>query len=1307
VKVNLGCGLAYMQGWVNVDASPDVKADIYLDAAEFVRQYGAEVEQVYLGHVLEHLMPGDALTLLQLLNERLPTGALVSAVTPDMAQIFDRYLAGEIDNDDLNSRYVYSYEQPSHHQWCYDEAALTAVFRRAGFRVVEPIDPLSWEPVYWKAGPESRWQSGVRSHAAGTEPAEPLPTPAVAALSVEETERLGGGPVTAAELLEGRVRRLREQLQQASASRELLERRVAELERLIASDAPQRPACGPPPAAVGRRRERPERATGVLSPFKSPWHSADEEARVRRAARAARESRRAPRRAAVEAARELLPKGTREREVARAAYTTYREVRELGRRVRHAWKLPGLMQQQEPPYDVWRRWHDASPAVLKAQSELAERVGDWARVLVLILVTADGDVRASVDSVHRQSWPRVQIRLCYSRDVDPPVLPPHPRARLTSASTGTLVDALNEAVLAADDDFVVLLNAGDQLAPDCCYEIAAAAHEDPFVDLVSWDDDRLLGGERLYPRFRPSWSPDSLLGANYLGQSFAIRRSRYLFAGGLRDGYGEAMVWDLLLRAGLTAERTTRRTRILGHVGRCCEGVGPDGVRAVQDHLSRSGVAGTASLGGQSVRVRWEREQWPDASIIIPTKHNRAFLATVLSSIAESDYPSYEVIVVDNGARTTENESWYAETFSTLPLTVRWWTKPFNYSRVNNVAAASAHGQLLVFLNDDTEVLDPGWLKELAGWAMQPEIGLVGGHLTGPDGHLQHAGVVIGMGGFADHVFEGMAPETDSLLGPTAWYRNWLSVTAACVAVRRSVFEEVGGFDERFLLCGSDVALGLDAKLHGLRNVCSPYVHVRHLESATRGSHVPSEDFFTSYWRYNPYLFGGDPYYNPNLTLSSRRPELRPASEPSPEHRLEPILGRSFRAFRQTNEDAEARLLATLCRSRPVDDAAVGALHAAAAEPFAVSSVNWYIPDIDSPFYGGINTAFRIADHLARHCGVVNRFIVWSRGPEQFIRSALAAAFPALGDCEIMLHEGSPAQLAQAPIADVSIATLWLTAYAVQQAENTRRKFYLVQDFEPLFYPASTLYALTEESYRLGLYALCNTDNLARVYRDGYGGKGFAFMPAVDPAVFHARGRVGRHPEDPVTVFVYARPGHWRNCWEMASLALQELKGRLGDRVRIVTAGAWAVPGGDAAGMKHLGLLDYRETGNLYRSCDVGLALTVSKHPSYLPLELMACGVPVVAFDNPWGHWILRDGENALLAKRTVDHLVDQLDRLCTDYELRRRLREQALSDIAAGHASWERALEPVYGYLCDPEGAAAAPLRGVAPAELSVEPGT
>jgi glycosyltransferase involved in cell wall biosynthesis len=263
-----------------------------------------------------------------------------------------------------------------------------------------------------------------------------------------------------------------------------------------------------------------------------------------------------------------------------------------------------------------------------------------------------------------------------------------------------------------------------------------------------------------------------------------------------------------------------------------------------------------------------------------------------------------------------------------------------------------------------------------------------------------------------------------------------------------------------------------------------------------------------------------------------------------------------------------------------------------------------------------------------------------------------------------------------------------VTAYAVAHAPNVKRKFYLIQDFEPMFYPAGSLYALTEETYRLGLYGLCNTENLLRIYQDDYTGRGMSFQPAVDGSVFHARDRRERDPDDPVTVFLYARPGHWRNCWEIASLALEELKARLGDRVRIVTAGSWATEQGGAEDIKQLGLLPYRATGELYRNADVGVALTVSKHPSYLPLELMACGVPVVAFDNPWGHWILRDGENSLLAKRTVDSLADRLVTLCQDAELRRRLSANGLADIAARHSDWDRALSGIYGYLCDPEGA-------------------
>lgn len=194
-------------------------------------------------------------------------------------------------------------------------------------------------------------------------------------------------------------------------------------------------------------------------------------------------------------------------------------------------------------------------------------------------------------------------------------------------------------------------------------------------------------------------------------------------------------------------------------------------------------------------------------------------------------------------------------------------------------------------------------------------------------------------------------------------------------------------------------------------------------------------------------------------------------------------------------------------------------------------------------------------------------------------------------------------------------------------------------------------------------------------------------MPPCSTRVVASTGLSGA----PVTLFVYARPGHWRNCWELALPALNELKERLGDRIRIVTAGSWAETGTGLPAMTHLGLLDYAETGELYRHCDMGLVLTVSEHPSYLPLELMACGAPVVAFDNPAGGWLLRDGANCLLAPRTVDGLVDRLETMAVDLMLRGRLADQALADIAARHSDWDAALRGLHDFLSDPEGAASA----------------
>ncbi|MCZ7629987.1 MAG: glycosyltransferase [Microthrixaceae bacterium] len=190
---------------------------------------------------------------------------------------------------------------------------------------------------------------------------------------------------------------------------------------------------------------------------------------------------------------------------------------------------------------------------------------------------------------------------------------------------------------------------------------------------------------------------------------------------------------------------------------------------------------------------------------------------------------------------------------------VLWWHEPFNYSAVNNHAVDAARGELLVFLNDDCRVRSADWLHELAGWATQGGIGTVGVQLIGAEGTIQHGGVVLGLSGFADHLFAGLPPDSETWLGSTNWYRNTMANTAACVAVRRGVFEEVGGFDERFELLGSDVALGLACHGRGYRNVTTPMIDVDHLESVTRGPAVPSHDMFASYWWYQRWLRVGIP----------------------------------------------------------------------------------------------------------------------------------------------------------------------------------------------------------------------------------------------------------------------------------------------------------------------------------------------------------------------------------------------------------------------------------------------------------------
>jgi GT2 family glycosyltransferase len=262
------------------------------------------------------------------------------------------------------------------------------------------------------------------------------------------------------------------------------------------------------------------------------------------------------------------------------------------------------------------------------------------------------------------------------------------------------------------------------------------------------------------------------------------------------------------------------------------------------------------------------------ASIIIPTLDKADLLKACIDSIHQvTEISCYEILVLDNGSREPETAAYFRQLADDSRVRVIEAHIPFNWSRLNNIGRQHAQGQVLVFLNNDTVVISPDWLQRLMEYALLPDVATVGPLLLYPDDTIQHAGVVVGMGGWADHVFKGQSvkhypsPFVSSLLP-----RNVMANTGACVAISTDHFDKLGGFDETFEICGSDVELGIRAHHQGYSNVYLPSVRLYHLESKTRAAHVPECDFRQSAIKYAPYRTQGDPFYNPNLNSHNTSP---------------------------------------------------------------------------------------------------------------------------------------------------------------------------------------------------------------------------------------------------------------------------------------------------------------------------------------------------------------------------------------------------------------------------------------------------
>lgn len=459
------------------------------------------------------------------------------------------------------------------------------------------------------------------------------------------------------------------------------------------------------------------------------------------------------------------------------------------------------------------------------------------------------------------------------------------------AERGGIAKATNAALALASGRWVAFLDHDDLLHPEALALTATRLAEGD-CDLVYTDHDALdESGQRCLPYFKPDWNPDLFLSQMYLGHLVVIDRTLVESVGRLRPEMDGAQDYDLVLRCVSAGARIAHVPQVLyhwrQHSGSTSANAGSKpyahhaGRRALQEYVDLHHPGAHVDDGAHTfcydVRYPVDRESTL-ASIIIPTRDRIDLLDVCIRTLRElTRGQQYEVMIVDNGSVEPESQAWLARMQASGAVRVIRADVPFNWSVLNNLAAREASGDVLVFLNNDTEIVEPGWLARLVEVALRPDVGVCGPLLVYGDGTIQHAGVVVGMGGWADHVFKGMdAVHSQHLFASPMLRRNVLAVTGACMAVDKRTFDSIGGFDESFVICGSDVELCLRAHASGLRNVYIPEAKLIHHESKTRDPRaIPEEDFVRSAAAYHPYRTEGDPYYNANLDPMSAVPALK------------------------------------------------------------------------------------------------------------------------------------------------------------------------------------------------------------------------------------------------------------------------------------------------------------------------------------------------------------------------------------------------------------------------------------------------
>ncbi len=458
-------------------------------------------------------------------------------------------------------------------------------------------------------------------------------------------------------------------------------------------------------------------------------------------------------------------------------------------------------------------------------------------------------------------------------------------------SNGHIAEATNSAFAIARGEYIALLDHDDVLRPHALAEATIALAEHPGSQLVYSDEDKIdEAGRRYDPYFKPDWNPILFRSQNYLNHLTVHSAANIRKVGGWRKEYNGSQDYDINLRivALLKDTQIVHIPKILYHWRATADSVALNAVqksyavvnaeKALAEHMRQTKIAGVIEMVPQTTwhRIKYALPKRPPlVSIIIPTRNGCKILKTCLDSIAEkTTYPKYEIIIVDNNSDDPETLAYLDELQNSKKAMVLRYPHPFNYSAINNFGVSRAKGQVVALLNNDIEVITPDWLTEMVSLALQPGIGCVGAKLYYPNNTIQHAGVVLGIGGVAGHSHKYFDRNANGYFGRLRLAHNVSAATAACLVVRKKIYKEVKGLDEvNLAVAFNDVDFCLRVRQRGYANVWTPFAELYHHESVTRGAEDDPEKQarFNREIKYMTDKWGADlirdRYYSPHLTL--------------------------------------------------------------------------------------------------------------------------------------------------------------------------------------------------------------------------------------------------------------------------------------------------------------------------------------------------------------------------------------------------------------------------------------------------------